>query len=119
MSSFKSKPGLRRFTPTPLEPLSPVPADIDIAQSAKLKPISQIAEELGLLPGEVELYGEHKAKVRLSVLERLADVPDGKYIDVTAITPTPLGDLWHQRRCGRRRLQPGFTHGRLQPAPNR
>ena len=92
MSSFKSKPGLRRFTPTPLEPLSPVPADIDIAQSAKLKPISQIAEELGLLPGEVELYGEHKAKVRLSVLERLADVPDGKYIDVTAITPTPLGE---------------------------
>jgi len=92
MSSFKSKPGLRRFTPTPLEPLSPVPADIDIAQSARLKPISQIAEELGLLPEEVELYGEHKAKVRLSVLERLADVPDGKYIDVTAITPTPLGE---------------------------
>ncbi len=44
------------------------------------------------MPEELELYGEHKAKVRLDVLERLKDVPDGKYIDVTAITPTPLGE---------------------------
>jgi len=45
-----------------------------------------------LLPEELELHGDYKAKVRLEVLERLKDVPDGKYIDVTAITPTPLGE---------------------------
>ncbi|HEY9077225.1 MAG TPA: formate--tetrahydrofolate ligase [Anaerolineaceae bacterium] len=70
----------------------PVPADIEIAQAAEIKPITQIAEEMGLLPEEVELYGPYKAKVSLSVLERLKDRPDGKYIDVTAITPTPLGE---------------------------
>ena len=80
------------FTPTPLRVRSPVPADLDIAQEAELKPITQLAEELGLLPEELELYGSYKAKVRLEVLERLKDVPDGKYIDVTAITPTPLGE---------------------------
>jgi len=82
----------KSFTPTKLHLQTPVPADIDIAQDALLKPISLIAEELGLLPEEVELYGQYKAKVRLDVLDRLKDVPDGKYIDVTAITPTPLGE---------------------------
>ena len=90
--SIKLKPGLRRFTATHIEPLTPVPSDIDIAQAAVLKPISQVAEELGLLPEELELYGNYKAKVKLEVLERLAGRPDGKYIDVTAITPTPLGE---------------------------
>ena len=82
------------FQPIPLETLSPVPSDIDIAQEQmKLaKPISQIAEELGILPGELELYGNYKAKIKLEILERLKDKPDGKYIDVTAITPTPLGE---------------------------
>ncbi len=80
------------FTPTPLKLRLPVPSDIEIAQEATLKPIAQIAEELGLLPEELELYGEHKAKIRLSVRDRLADRPNGKYIDVTAITPTPLGE---------------------------
>ena len=84
--------GEKKFTPTKLKRVSPVPADIEIAQGAELKPISLIAEELGLLPEEVEFYGQHKAKVRLNVLDRLKDVPDGKYIDVTAITPTPLGE---------------------------
>ena len=82
----------REFTPTPLNTRRPVPSDIDIAQEARLKPISVIAEEVGLLPEELELYGDFKAKVRLEVLKRLASVPDGKYIDVTAITPTPLGE---------------------------
>jgi len=90
--SIKLKPGLRRFTVTKIEPVTPVPSDIDIAQAAVLKPISQVAEELGLLPEELELYGNYKAKVKLEVLERLAGRPDGKYIDVTAITPTPLGE---------------------------
>jgi formyltetrahydrofolate synthetase len=69
-----------------------VPADIDIAQAATLKPIRQVAEEMGLKESELELYGDYKAKVKLEVLDRLADAPDGKYIDVTAITPTPLGE---------------------------
>jgi formyltetrahydrofolate synthetase len=80
------------FKPTKLKLLSPVPSDIDIAQAAKLKPIRQIAEEAGLLPAELEMYGEYKAKVRLSVLKRLAKRPNGYYVDVTAITPTPLGE---------------------------
>ncbi len=80
------------FTPTKLNRVVPVPADIDIAQSGTLKPISMVAEELGVLPEELELYGPYKAKVKLEILDRLKDVPDGKYIDVTAITPTPLGE---------------------------
>ena len=80
------------ISPTKIEPKSPVPADIIIAQEAILKPITQIAEELGLLPEEFDPYGKYIAKVHPAVLDRLADVPDGKYIDVTAITPTPLGE---------------------------
>ncbi len=84
--------GRKPFTPTPLKRRLPVPSDIEIAQEATLKPITQIAEELGLLDTEIELYGNTKAKVRLEVLERLNQIPDGKYVDVTAITPTPLGE---------------------------
>jgi methylenetetrahydrofolate dehydrogenase (NADP+)/methenyltetrahydrofolate cyclohydrolase/formyltetrahydrofolate synthetase len=86
------KGGSRKFTPLKLNLRFPVPSDIDIAQEAKLKPVSVIAEEVGLLPEELEFHGEFKAKIRLSVLDRLKDVPDGKYIEVTAITPTPLGE---------------------------
>src|SRR5512135_3731613 len=85
-------PGLRRFSPVKLKKRVPVPSDIEIAQEAELKPITLVAEELGLLPEELELHGTYEAKVRLEVLERLKEVPDGKYIDVTAITPTPLGE---------------------------
>ncbi|KPL83526.1 formate--tetrahydrofolate ligase [Levilinea saccharolytica] len=69
-----------------------MPSDIEIAQESDIKPISDVAAELGLLPEEIEFFGPYKAKVKLEVLNRLADVPDGKYIDVTAITPTPLGE---------------------------
>ncbi|HEY4721629.1 MAG TPA: formate--tetrahydrofolate ligase, partial [Anaerolineae bacterium] len=72
--------------------MTPVPSDIDIAQAGKLKPILQIAEEVGLKPSDLELFGPYKAKVHLDVRERLAKRPNGKYIDVTAITPTPLGE---------------------------
>ncbi|MFC2064922.1 formate--tetrahydrofolate ligase [Chloroflexota bacterium] len=82
----------RKFEPTPIKLRHPVPSDIDIAQEATLKPIIQIAEELGIQEEELELYGPYKAKVKLEILERLKDRPDGKYIDVTAITPTPLGE---------------------------
>ncbi len=69
-----------------------VPSDIDIAQAATPLPISQIANEVGLLAEELIPYGTDKAKVKLSVRDRLKDRPNGKYIDVTAITPTPLGE---------------------------
>jgi formyltetrahydrofolate synthetase len=69
-----------------------VPSDIDIAQACKMKPIRQVAEEAGILPEEMEFYGNYKAKVHLDVRDRLAKKPQGKYIDVTAITPTPLGE---------------------------
>ena len=92
MSAMKDFPGLRKFTPIKLNLLTPVPSDIEIAQAVELKPIAQIAEEVGLLPDEIEFYGPYKAKVKLETLDRLQDVPDGIYIDVTAITPTPLGE---------------------------
>jgi methylenetetrahydrofolate dehydrogenase (NADP+)/methenyltetrahydrofolate cyclohydrolase/formyltetrahydrofolate synthetase len=89
---MSKKTGLRPFTPLKLRLRKPVPSDIDIAQEADIKLITQVAEEVGILPAELELHGEYKAKVRLEVLERLKDRPNGKYIDVTAITPTPLGE---------------------------
>lgn len=90
--SSKSGAGKRPFQATPLNRIEPVPPDIEIAQACRMKPIAQVAEELGLLPEEIEFYGPYKAKVKLEVLDRLRDVPNGKYIDVTAITPTPLGE---------------------------
>src|SRR5579875_3625947 len=68
------------------------PSDLEIAQAATLRPITAIAHELGLRDDEIELYGHYKAKIALSVLDRLRDRPLGKYIVVTAITPTPLGE---------------------------
>ena len=75
-----------------LKLLRPVPSDIAIAQAATPRPIGEIAAEVGILPAELEPYGHTKAKVHLSIRERLAARPNGKYIVVTAITPTPLGE---------------------------
>ena len=69
-----------------------MPSSLEIAQAATLRPIGDVADELGLLHEEVEPYGRYKAKVDLSVIERLADRPDAKLINVTAITPTPAGE---------------------------
>ncbi len=69
-----------------------MPSSLEIAQEAELRPIGDIAEEAGLEPDEYDLYGKYKAKVGLDVLERLKDVPDGKLICVTAITPTKAGE---------------------------
>lgn len=80
------------FKPIKLKLLRPVPSDIEIAQAAKLKPILEIARELGIKENELELYGPYKAKIKLEILDRISKRPDGKYIDVTAITPTPLGE---------------------------
>ena len=82
----------KAFTPLKLKIKKPVPSDIEIAQESDLKPIALIAEELGLTSDEFEFYGPVKAKVKLEVLDRLKDKPDGIYVDVTAITPTPLGE---------------------------
>src|ERR1700728_1085824 len=72
--------------------LAKVPSDIDIAQAAKPISIETIAAEVGILPDELELYGKTKAKVHLSIRDRLKNSPNGNYIVVTAITPTPLGE---------------------------
>jgi methylenetetrahydrofolate dehydrogenase (NADP+)/methenyltetrahydrofolate cyclohydrolase/formyltetrahydrofolate synthetase len=76
----------------PVKRVKPVPSDIEIAQAAEMLPIRQIMGQLGLVEDDVDLYGKYKAKVHLDVLKKLEDRPQGKYIDVTAITPTPLGE---------------------------
>jgi formate--tetrahydrofolate ligase len=65
---------------------------LEIAQEAQLRPIAEIAEAAGIEPEELERYGEHRAKIDLSILDRLADRPDGKLIITTAITPTKAGE---------------------------
>ena len=72
--------------------LDPVPSDLDIAQAAVAQPIIDIASDLGIESEDLILFGPLKAKVHLDVLKKLTDKPNGKYIDVTAITPTPLGE---------------------------
>jgi formyltetrahydrofolate synthetase len=69
-----------------------MPSSLEIAQDAALHPIAEIAADAGLVEDEVDLYGRYKAKVNLSVLERLADKPDAKLVCVTAITPTKAGE---------------------------
>jgi formate--tetrahydrofolate ligase len=69
-----------------------MPSSLQIAQAATLRQIGDVADELGLLEDEIEQYGRYKAKVDLSVIERLSDRPDAKLINVTAITPTPAGE---------------------------
>lgn len=67
-------------------------SDIEIAQSTTLRPIAEIAEELGIQEDELELYGKYKAKINEQAFVRLADKPDGKLVLVTAINPTPAGE---------------------------
>jgi formate--tetrahydrofolate ligase len=69
-----------------------MPSSLEIAQQAQLRPIAEIAEAAGLEPDEVDLYGRYKAKINLSVLDRLAAKPDAKLVNVTAITPTKAGE---------------------------
>jgi len=74
-------------------PTTGIPTDLQIARSVKPRPIIDIARELGLRDDEIELYGSNKAKIRLEAITRLeAERPRGKYVVVTAITPTPLGE---------------------------
>ncbi|HUF14881.1 MAG TPA: formate--tetrahydrofolate ligase [Acidimicrobiia bacterium] len=75
-----------------MSPARPFPSDLEIAYAANLKPIMEIAGENGLEESEVIPYGTTKAKIHLDVLNRIGAKPKGKYVDVTAITPTPLGE---------------------------
>uniref|UniRef100_A0A8C4MUA8 formate--tetrahydrofolate ligase n=1 Tax=Equus asinus asinus TaxID=83772 RepID=A0A8C4MUA8_EQUAS len=79
---------LRRLLPLLCFP----PSDIEISRAQTPKAVDVLAKEIGLLPDEIEIYGKSKAKVRLSLLERLKDQADGKYVLVAGITPTPLGE---------------------------
>jgi formate--tetrahydrofolate ligase len=69
-----------------------VPSDIEIAQAATLQPIEAIAEKMGLSRNDIEFYGESMAKVKLEATDKLQNRPNAKYVVVTAITPTPLGE---------------------------
>jgi formyltetrahydrofolate synthetase len=75
-----------------VKPVKPVPSDIEIAQATDLLPIVEVAGMLGLGEDDLDLYGKHKAKIHLDVLGRIKDELLGHYVDVTAITPTPLGE---------------------------
>ncbi|PIK40762.1 C-1-tetrahydrofolate synthase, cytoplasmic [Apostichopus japonicus] len=79
-----------RYLPLQLE--TPVPSDIDISRAQEPKNVAELAEELQLLPDEIDFYGKKKAKVSLSILDRLSGAPDGKYVVVAGMTPTPLGE---------------------------
>lgn len=78
--------------------------DVAIAQSAKLRPITDVARELGIADQELELYGHYKAKISLAALNRLQNAPNGKLIYTTAITATPAGE-------GKTTIAVGLTQG--------
>lgn len=67
-------------------------SDIEIAQNARMKDITEIAQNLGILPSELEPYGHYKAKINDSVFDRLHEKKDGKLVLVTAVNPTPAGE---------------------------
>ncbi|CAG99598.1 trifunctional formate-tetrahydrofolate ligase/methenyltetrahydrofolate cyclohydrolase/methylenetetrahydrofolate dehydrogenase MIS1 [Kluyveromyces lactis] len=78
--------------PLPLKIEAKVPSDIEISRKQKPKYIEAVANELGVHPSELELYGHYKAKVSPKIANRLADNENGKYVLVAGITPTPLGE---------------------------
>ena len=69
-----------------------IPSDIEISQNAAMKPIAEIAQQLGIKDDDLEQYGKYKAKIENDVWESVKDRPDGKLILVTAVTPTPAGE---------------------------
>ena len=82
----------RHIKPLPLKLQSPVPSDITISKAQYPKPITTVADEVGIAAHELEPYGAFKAKVDLSLLQRLGHRRNGRYVLVTGITPTPLGE---------------------------
>ncbi|KAI1331803.1 formate--tetrahydrofolate ligase-domain-containing protein [Xylariaceae sp. FL0255] len=82
----------RHIVPLPLDLQVPVPSDIEVSRAQTPKHITQIAQEVGISTQELEPYGAYKAKVDLTLLKRLDHRKNGKYVVVTGITPTPLGE---------------------------
>lgn len=82
----------RHIKPLPLKLVTPVPSDIAISRTQRPKPITMVAKEVGIAPHELEPYGAYKAKVDLALLQRLGHRRNGRYVLVTGITPTPLGE---------------------------
>ena len=82
----------RHIKPLPLKLVTPVPSDIAISRAQRPKPIAMVASEVGIAPHELEPYGASKAKVDLTLLQRLGHRRNGRYVLVTGITPTPLGE---------------------------
>src|SRR5438132_4770055 len=83
------------------------PSDLEIARAALLKPLDDIAHELGIGEHLLEPYGESVVKIKLAAIDELADRPKAKYVVVTAITPTPLGEGKTTTTVG---LGQGFKH---------
>ncbi|KAL8940911.1 MAG: hypothetical protein Q9216_002541 [Gyalolechia sp. 2 TL-2023] len=82
----------RHITPLPLQVQTPVPSDIAVSRAQRPKPITRVAEEVGIASHELEPYGASKAKVDLNLLERLGHRKNGRYVLIAGITPTPLGE---------------------------
>jgi methylenetetrahydrofolate dehydrogenase (NADP+) / methenyltetrahydrofolate cyclohydrolase / formyltetrahydrofolate synthetase len=82
----------RAIVPLPLKLRAPVPSDIAVSRAQHPKQITRLAKEIGIAGHELEPYGAYKAKVNLSLLKRLAHRRNGRYVVVTGITPTPLGE---------------------------
>jgi formate--tetrahydrofolate ligase len=74
------------------EPPMSFPSDLEIAQAASLKPLSEIAAQMGIGPRLLEPHGDSLAKIKLEAIEELQDRPRARYVVVSAITPTPLGE---------------------------
>ena len=82
----------RKIKPLKLDIKTNVPSDIEISLAQTPKPITQLAQEIGIFPLELESYGQYKAKVDLDLLKRLDHRKNGKYVVISGITPTPLGE---------------------------
>ena len=89
---YFEKQKARKIIPLPLKLEKPVPSDIAVSRNQQPKLITQVASEVGILPHELEPYGAYKAKVDLSLLKRLEHRRNGRYVLVSGITPTPLGE---------------------------
>jgi formate--tetrahydrofolate ligase len=85
----------------------PFPSDLEIARKAMLKPLDDVASEIGIRSHLLEPYGESVMKIKLAAIEELADAPRAKYVVVTAVTPTPLGEGKTTTTVG---LGQGFKH---------
>jgi methylenetetrahydrofolate dehydrogenase (NADP+) / methenyltetrahydrofolate cyclohydrolase / formyltetrahydrofolate synthetase len=91
-NTYLARQKQRHVVPLPLHLQDPVPSDIAVSRSQTPKHITKVAEEVGISAHELEPYGSYKAKVDLGLLKRLEHRRNGRYVVVTGITPTPLGE---------------------------